>query len=149
MFHQNWFIQDGYFGDHHYDNFRVISNYNLSQIKFYSRMFFFFLLFVCILLFILHPFNVFVCFTHFQCFCLFVFCYLFYTFSMFLFVYILLFVLHLFNVFFLGGLFVFYCEFFFNESDFSSPFAQQIRNVKNNQWNKMTCSEIYKIYLEK
>ncbi len=28
MFHQNWFKQDGYFGDHHCDNSKVIPNHN-------------------------------------------------------------------------------------------------------------------------
>jgi hypothetical protein len=30
MFHQNWLMWDGYFGDCHYENFKVILNYNLS-----------------------------------------------------------------------------------------------------------------------
>jgi hypothetical protein len=30
QFHQNWFVQNGYFGDRHYDNSKVFLDYNLS-----------------------------------------------------------------------------------------------------------------------
>jgi hypothetical protein len=40
------FMLDGYFGDCHYDNFRVIVNYNSSYIKFHFFFFFFFFFFL-------------------------------------------------------------------------------------------------------
>jgi hypothetical protein len=29
MIHWNWFMEDEYFGDHHYDNSKIIMDYNL------------------------------------------------------------------------------------------------------------------------
>ncbi len=66
MFHGKWFMQDGYFRDLRYKNFKVISDYNLSQIKFQFYLFIVCLsatlsIFLCvyILLFFLHSLNVF------------------------------------------------------------------------------------------